>query len=102
MFGKRTVRQHQDAFGVAVAKAAQQVQQVSPLVIIVRNDFDAQIVFSQLEDYLEKLEHDKRTQYDGDNNYCEEDDDFLDAAIDRTRIMIQHLSLQHSTLIRKM
>jgi hypothetical protein len=74
----------------------------SPLVIVVHNTMNAQIVFSQLEDYLEKLEHDKRTRYDGNPRYCEEDENFLTEAIDRTRIMIHHLALSHSTLVRKM
>jgi hypothetical protein len=74
----------------------------SPLTIVAHNTMNAQIVFSLLEDYLEKLEYDKRSRYGNHPNFCEEDENFLTDAIDRTRIMIHHLSLQHSTLVRKM
>ena len=74
----------------------------SPLVIVVHNTMNAQIVFSLLEDYLDKLEHDHKTKYDGHPGYCEEDENFLTEAIDRTRLMLHHLSLQHATLVRKM
>lgn len=70
--------------------------------IIIRNGLDAQIVFSQLEDYLERLKHDKHTKYDGSKDYCEEDEYFLSDAILRTEIMLRHISQQHANLIRKM
>lgn len=77
-------------------------QNIRPMTIVVHDEFDAQIVFSQLEDYLEKLEHDKETKYGGHPDYCQEDESFLKDAIDHTRIMIHHLSLSHHHLIRKM
>jgi len=102
-FGKQYVpQQHTFQPSRQMTYSQRQDDITSPLTIVVHNTMNAQIVFSNLEDYLERLEHDKRSRYDGHPDYCEEDENFLTDAIDRTRIMIHHLSLQHSTLVRKM
>lgn len=65
------------------------------------NGMDAQITYSSLENYLEKLEHNLRTKYDGDPRFCKEDQDFLDDAIDRTRILLRNLKGQHPNIVTK-
>jgi len=69
--------------------------------IHIQNTMDAQIVYSSLEDYRDKLQHDLRTRYDGHEGFSKEDDDFLNDAIDRTHIMLRNLKDAHPLIVTK-
>lgn len=74
----------------------------SPIGLInVTDGMNAQIIYSALEDYLGKLDHDKRTKYDGDERYCAEDDVFLDDAIGRVHLLLRDLKSDHPSIVVK-
>jgi hypothetical protein len=62
---------------------------------------DAQIIYSCLEDYLEKLDHDRRTKYDGNKGWCTEDAIFLDDAIGRVHLLLRDLKYGHPLIVMK-
>lgn len=64
--------------------------------ILIRDSFDAQIVFSRLEEYLEQLKVDLR------HAHSDEDYDFYKRAIERTTLMITSIGQQHPNMMRRM
>jgi hypothetical protein len=71
------------------------------MLIEVYNGMDAQLTYSSLENYLEKLEHDKRTRYDGDPRWCAEDAEFLVDAIARVRSLLENIRYRHPKIVQK-
>jgi hypothetical protein len=69
--------------------------------IHVEGGMDAQLVYSSLEDYLARLDEDRRTKYQGDPNYCAEDAAFLNDAIDRVHLLLHALKFGHPSIVTK-
>jgi hypothetical protein len=72
-----------------------------PGQIDVYNGMDAQIVYSSLEDYREKMLNDQRTKYNNDPRWCQEDVDFLDDAIGRIYLLLKALKQRHPKIVTK-
>lgn len=69
--------------------------------LFVDDGMDAQLIYSALERDLEKYEHDRRTKYDGDPRFCQEDVVFLDDAISRVHLLMHFLKDAHRAIVTK-
>ena len=69
--------------------------------IFVKKEMDAQFIYSALEDYLAKVDHDRRTKYDGDPDYCSEDAEFLADATARCHLLLRDLKRVHPQIVTK-
>jgi hypothetical protein len=67
----------------------------------VEDGMDAQLIYSSLEDYLARLDEDRRTKYHGDPAYCKEDALFLNDSIDRVHLLLRTLKLGHPLIVTK-
>lgn len=69
--------------------------------IHVEDEMDAQLTYSAMEEYLAKLQEDRRTKYHGDPRWCREDEEFLHDAIDRVHVLMTTLRRDHQAIVTR-